>query len=622
MCGIVGYLDMRNERPAEQDILLKMADAVAHRGPDSSGYYLEDHVGLGFRRLSIIDLHGGDQPIYNEDRSVVLICNGEIYNYRELREALKKKGHTFRTHSDVEVLVHLYEEEGIQFLNKLNGQFAFVIYDSKQKRLFLARDHFGINPLYYTVTNGVLIFASEIKAILQHPLAPREPDLTGLDQTLSFPGVVSPRTMFKEIKSLPSGHYLSVKNSDLKLVEYWDLDYPKHDELAYDKPEEYYVEGLKDLLAQSVKYRLQADVDVGFYLSGGLDSSIIAEMIHRVSPHIQRHSFSIDFTDKEISESKYQRLMAQHVRSTHHEITFGWSEISEWLSQMVYHSECVVKETFNTCSMALSAAARNAGITVVLAGEGADELFAGYIGYRFDQSGIRDSQRCDLETALEEELREKLWGDRNLFYETDQGSLRDVKGALYSEEVNEQFGEFDCLAFDLVNKDRLRGRNFIHQRSYLDFKLRLSDHLLSEHGDKMVLANSVEGRYPFLDINLVEFATKIPPHLKLNGFSEKYILKKVAQDLIPAEIIDREKFGFRAPGSPFLLQQNLEWINDLLSYERIKRQGYFNPENVERLKAQYSQENFKLHPHLEIDLLMVVLSFGLLLDRFQLPSLN
>ena len=622
MCGIVGYLDMRNERPAEKDILVKMADAVAHRGPDSSGYYLQDQVGLGFRRLSIIDLQGGNQPIYNEDRSVVLMCNGEIYNYRELREGLKKKGHIFRTQSDIEVLVHLYEEYGIQFLNKLNGQFAFVIYDSKKKQLFLARDQFGINPLYYTVTNGVIIFASEIKAILQHPWAPREPDLTGLDQVLSFPGVVSPRTMFKEIKSLQSGHYLTVKNSDLKLVEYWDLDYPKNDELSYDKPEEYYVEGLTDVLARSVKYRLQADVDVGFYLSGGLDSSLIAELIHRVSPHIQRHSFSIDFTDREISESKYQRLMAQHVKSTHHEIIFGWSEISEWLSQMIYHSESVVKETFNTCSMALSAAARNAGITVVLAGEGADELFAGYIGYRFDQSGTRDSRRCDLETALEEELREKLWGDRNLFYETDQTSLRDVKSALYSEEVNERFDEFDCLAFDLVNKDRLHGRNFIHQRSYLDFKLRLSDHLLSEHGDKMVLANSVEGRYPFLDINLVEFAKQIPPHLKLNGFAEKYILKKVAEDLIPAEIIAREKFGFRAPGTPFLLQQNLPWVNDVLSYERIKRQGYFNPESVERLKAQYSQENFKLHPHLEIDLLMVVLSFGLLLDMFQLPSLN
>jgi asparagine synthase (glutamine-hydrolysing) len=258
----------------------------------------------------------------------------------------------------------------------------------------------------------------------------------------------------------------------------------------------------------------------------------------------------------------------------------------------------------------------------VLAGEGADELFAGYMGYRFDQSGIREKKKYDLETVLEEEMREKLWGDKDLFYETNQTSLRETKSSLYSAQLNEQFDDFDCLTSDLVNKERLSERDFIHQRSYLDFKLRLTDHLLSEHGDKMLLANAVEGRYPFLDINLVEFAKEIPPCLKLNDFTEKYILKKVAADLIPPEIINREKFGFRAPGSPFLFQQNIEWVNDLVSYDRIKRQGYFNPDVVERLKLQYSQDGFKLNPHLQSDLLMVVLSFGLLLDLFQLPCMN
>jgi asparagine synthase (glutamine-hydrolysing) len=622
MCGFAGYIDINNERGVDADTLVAMTNKLTHRGPDSSGYFIEDNLGLGFRRLSIIDLEAGDQPIFNEDKSVVLMCNGEIYNYLELRKGLIQQGHVFRTNSDVEVLLHLYEEDGLDFLNKLNGQFAFVIYDRKKKRLFVARDHFGINPLYYTVKDGVFIFASEIKAILEHPAATREVDLTGLDQIFSFPGLVSPRTMFRGIESLKGGNYLTVENGEIKTVEYWDLDYPKVGELSYDQPEEYYVDELKNLFTRSTEYRLQSDVPVGFYLSGGLDSSMIAAMINQVSPNRSRHSFSIGFGDKALSEAKYQNMMAKHVDSMHHEIMFGWPEISERLSNMIYHCECPVKETYNTCSMALSQAARNAGVKVILTGEGADELFAGYVGYRFDQFGIRNAKKHDLQTVLEEEVREKLWGNKDLFYEIDQYSFRETKTALYSSDVNAQFPEFDCVNFGVVNKERLRDRHYIHQRSYLDFKLRLSDHLISDHGDRMALANSVEARYPFLDLNLIEFSRHIPPHLKLNNFTEKYILKRVADGLVPAEIINREKFGFIAPGSPYLIQQKIEWIDDMLSYDRIKRQGYFNPDVIERLKKQYGREGFKLNFPFESDLLIVVLTFGIFLDVFNLASLN
>jgi asparagine synthase (glutamine-hydrolysing) len=622
MCGFAGYLDLRGERRAKSDLLNRMTNTIIHRGPDSAGCFIEANLGLGFRRLSIIDLAGGDQPLYNEDGSLVVVCNGEIYNYRELKHQLEQKGHVFRTHSDVEVLLHLYEEEGEDLLTKLNGQFAFALYDRRKKTLFLARDQFGINPLYFTVADGVLIFASEIKAILEHPLVEREIDLTGLDQILSFPGLVSPRTIFKGIESLKSGHFLTVKNGDLRIAEYWDLDYPRTGDLSYDRPESFYVDTLADLLAQSVKYRLQADVPVGFYLSGGLDSSLIAALIKQVSPQVNRHSFSISFTDREICEAKYQQLMAQHVGSEHHETVFDWTEIAGRLREMIWHCESPVKESFNTCSLALSQSARDHDIKVILAGEGADELFAGYPGYRFDQLGLRETKTNDLETILEEDLCEKIWGDKNIFYEVDQYPLREIKASLYSSRVNEQFDDFECLNFELVKQARLKDRHFIHQRSYLDFKLRLSDHLLSEHGDRMVLAHSVEGRYPFLDINLVEFARSVPPDLKLKGFAEKYIVKKVAEDLVPPEIIRREKFGFRAPGSPYLLQQNIEWINDTLSYDNIKRQGYFNPDVVDQLKTRYSQEGYRLQPHLETDYLMVVLTFGILLDVFNLPNLN
>ena len=373
-------------------------------------------------------------------------------------------------------MLHLYEDEGVDFLNKINGQFAFVIYDRKQKTLFLARDHFGINPLFYSVTDGMFIFGSEIKALLRHPAITRDVDLTGLDQVFSFPGLVSPRTMFKGIESVPNGHYVLVKNGDIRITQYWDLDYPLAEEIDHDKPESYYVEKLKYLFARSVKYRLQADVPVGFYLSGGLDSSMIASMIRNVSPGIPRHSFSIGFNQTDICEAKYQRMMAEYSDSIHHEIMFDWQEIAERLPRMIYHSECPVKETYNTCSMALSQAAKAAGVTVILTGEGADELFAGYVGYRFDQFGLRAEKRNDLESMLEDELREQLWGDAALFYETEHYAFREVRSALYSSSLNDSFDEFDCLTLPLVDKKRLKGRHSVHQRSYLDFKLRLADH--------------------------------------------------------------------------------------------------------------------------------------------------
>lgn len=622
MCGIAGYVDLKGAGRVEERILQRMADALIHRGPDSRGYFVDSNAGIATRRLRIIDLETGDQPLFNEDRSLVLSCNGEIFNYRELKSDLEKKGHSFRTKTDVEVLVHLYEEEGVGFLNKLNAQFAFAIYDRNQRTLFLARDQFAICPLFHTVVDGFFIFASEIKAILEHPLVPREVNLTGLDQVLSLPGAISPQTLFRGIHSLPAGHYLVAGNGDVSVREYWDLEYPMAGDSNDGRPEHYYAEMLRDRLEQSVKYRLQADVPVGFFLSGGLDSSLIAAMIRRVSPDVQRHSFSISFAEEKLCEAKYQRLVSDSVGSIHHEIPFNDADIALRLKDAVFHSECPLKETYNTASLALSRETRRNGVTVVLNGEGSDELFAGYVGYRFDR-GRRDNGKVhDLETILADEMREKFWGDKNFSYEKDEYPFREVKQALYARAVSDRLAEFECSNFPVINKERLRGRHILHKRSYLDFKLRLGHHLIADHGDRMTMANSIEARYPFLDINLVEFCREIPPDLKLNGFTEKYILKKAAENLIPQQIVEREKFGFVAPGSPALLQQKIDWVYDLLSYERIKRQGYFNPDTVEFLKTKYSQKDFKLNLTLEDDLLTVVITFGLFLELFQLPDLN
>jgi asparagine synthase (glutamine-hydrolysing) len=369
-----------------------------------------------------------------------------------------------------------------------------------------------------------------------------------------------------------------------------------------------------------VTYRLQADVPVGFYLSGGLDSSLMAALIARATPGVERHSFSIGFLDRQICESRYQQLAARHVGSVHHQIDFGWSEIASRLPAAIYHCETPLKETFDTCSLALSQHAKRQGISVVLAGDGADEMFAGYVGYRFDQYRAQRAAGDDLAALLDAEVRERVWGDAAVAYETDFSAIREVKEALYSAEVSAALDDFECTRFEIVNKERLRGRHVLHQRSYLDFKLRLSDHLISEHGDRMALAHSVEARYPFLDIDLIEYSRTIPPRLKLNGYVDKYVLRRIAERFVPKEIAGREKWGFHAPGSPYLLGEEIDWVEDLLSYDRVAREGYFNPDTVAALKRRYSQPGFRLNLPYEQDLLAVVLTFGLFRQQFGLSA--
>lgn len=621
MCGIAGCLDLRGAGRIDRSAVAAMTEALVHRGPDSSGFHFGPNVALGIRRLKIIDLETGDQPITNEDGTVVLVCNGEIFNYVELRADLVARGHRFRTRTDVEVLVHLYEEYGAALVDHLNGQFAFALYDRREERLLLVRDPFGVNPLYLCESGGLLLFASEIKGILKHPAAPRRIDMVGLDQILSLPGQVSPRTLFDGIGSLPPGHLVIAADGEVATRQYWDLDYPLEGEALPIRSEEEWVEDLRERFDRSVRRRLQADVPVGLFLSGGMDSSLVSDAAIRLSNGTPRHSFSITFDDGEIDEGRYQRLMVRHLGCEHHEIRFSSDDMIERLHAMVLHGECPVKETYNTCSLALAAAAREAGIPVILGGEGADEIFGGYPGYRFDSLGGRDEDPLDVETALEEELRERVFGDRRLFYEKDQIAFRETKAALYSSAVRERMEDLDCMAHPLVDRGRLRGRHPLHQRSYLDFKLRLADHLLGEHGDRMVMAHSVEGRYPFLDLDIVDLARRMPPNLKVRDLTAKYVVRRMAEGVIPQQIVAREKFGFRAPGSPFLLQRRVPWVEDLLSMERIRHQGFFDADLVERLKACYAQPGFRLHPHLDTDLLLIVLTFNLLLDTFEVPDL-
>ncbi|MEO5564599.1 MAG: asparagine synthase (glutamine-hydrolyzing) [Chitinophagaceae bacterium] len=617
MCGICGFMRI-NDRVSEKDFVTieKMNKKLIHRGPDAQASLLLENVALGFSRLSIIGLDNGMQPIRNEDGSVVLICNGEIFNYIELRSALVKKGHTFNTTTDVEVIVHLYEDHGMEFLNELNGQFAFVLYDEKKKTLFCARDQMGIIPLFYTRVDNNFIFASEIKAILEYPGVIPEVDLVGLDQVLTFPGLISPRTMFRNIWSIENGHFLTIDREG-KLIdkEYWDLVYPEGEMLMNGKSEEYYVDQLEELLESSIKLRMRADVPTGFYLSGGLDSSMILMKADQLFSGVSKQVFSIDFADSHLSESTFQRQVASQSNSILNQKIFFYDDISERLKASVYHGECPVKETYNTASLSLSESVRSSGIKVIQSGEGADEFFAGYVGYRFDK--MRSMNKVSNYTSpREKELRKKIWGDEHFLYERNFLEFDKVKQALYSADVNAGYNEVNCLNHYIINKDRLANRSPMSKRAYVDYKLRLVDHLVSDHGDRMSLANSVEVRYPFMDKNIVEYSAKLPADLKLNGLTEKYILKKMAKRFIPKEVVDREKFHFVAPGSPYLLQKNIEYINDLLSYETIKKQGFFNPDHIEKLKKEYRQEGFSINAPFESDLLITVISFGLLLEIF------
>ena len=391
--------------------------------------------------------------------------------------------------------------------------------------------------------------------------------------------------------------------------------YPEGEIELNGKTEAYYIQKLEETFETAIRLRLRSDVPFGLYLSGGLDSSMITMKVNQFTPDIRKEAFSIDFVDSQLSEATYQVLVANESNSNLNKKIFYFNDISERLQDSIYHSECPIKETYNTASLSLSESVRSKGIKVILSGEGSDELFAGYVGYRFDKMRAMNLVQ-NVTSPMEAKLREKLWGDQSFFYERNFLEFDEVKKSLYSAGINSKYQEINCLNYQVINKNRLTNRNVLNKRAYIDYKIRLVDHLVSDHGDRMALANSVEVRYPFLDKDFIELSTQIPSDLKLNDFTEKYILRKMASKFVPKTIIDREKFHFLAPGSPYLLQNNIEYIKDLLSYDLIKKQGYFNPDQIESLKNTYSQEGFTVNAPYESDLLITVITFGILLDKF------
>lgn len=610
MCGICGIFNLTRKEKVEEKIIENMLNAIKHRGPDGSKYMITDKVALGFNRLSFIDLKGGMQPIDNEDRTISMICNGEIFNYKELRTELIKQGHRFRTETDVEVILHLYETYGLDFPKYLNGQFAIAIYDDNNEQMILVRDQIGICPLFYTVTNEKVIFASEIKAILEYPGIERKLNMKAVDQLMNFPGIVSPTTFFKGIHALKAGHMLLIKpEQKIVDIEYWDLKYNHEEE---DKGEEYYVECLRELMKKAISRRLIADVPIGFYISGGLDSSIVACFIGKFLLN-SFYSFSAELGNESMDESKYQAIVRNCVKSEHYSVKVTEKEIWENLYNVIYYAESAVKESYDVCAYMLSELVSGSPAKAVLTGQGSDEFFSGYVGYMVDL--FRNMQKGNM-TKEECEINERLWGDPYFRFERNHSEIRKIHTMLYSKDVRCEIDKFSAFSTSPVNVDRLKNLSSQKRRSYIDYKLRLSDHLLGEHGDRMFFSHSVEGRHPFLDSELLEFVFSIPDKYKLNGANEKYILKKAGQGIVPDEILKRKKFPFQAPGMSAMIKQPLRvnFLDDAV----IKKYGIFDVDYVNKLKNIYSDENFKLIGAYEIDYLLIVMTVTMLCERYNL----
>jgi asparagine synthase (glutamine-hydrolysing) len=609
MCGIAGILNFRGEAPAPQ-LLGKMLDLMKHRGPDATGIRNsapDESIGLGHVRLSIIDVDGGHQPMSNEDGSLWITFNGEIFNYVELREKLIQAGHRFVTQSDTEVILHMYAEEGEECVRHFNGQWAFAIWDSRRRRLFLSRDRLGVRPLFYTCTPRSFIFASEIKSIFGHPDVPRAIDVEGLDQIFTFWCTVAPRTMFRGILELPPGHSMTIEDGRLRISEYWRVDYSAIDT---DLGEEQCAARLLELLADATRLRLRSDVPVGAYLSGGLDSSLITALLKQQSPNHLK-TFSVTFDDARFDESTYQQNVSAFLGTEHRAVRCSYQDISNVFPDVIWHTEKPLLRTAPAPLYLLSRLVRSDGYKVVLTGEGSDEFLGGYD--LFKEAKIRRFWAGDLTSSRRPLLLKRLYpylGNLQAqsndylkaFFRVDP---RDLANPLFSHlprwNLTAKVKSFysDALKDELKKSDRYEEIqqglpdgftrwDGLSQAQSVEATTLLPGYILSSQGDRVAMAHSVEGRFPFLDHRLLEFASTIPPQLRMKVLNEKYVLKRAAGSLIPSAVKSRPKQPYRAPDAESFYDaangsSRSEYIDELLSYERVGNDGIFNPNAVEKL---------------------------------------
>lgn len=634
MCGIAGSLHLRGGM-TDGVMLRKMIAAIHHRGPDDTGIYSEGPVGLAHARLSIIDLTGGHQPMGVANGSLWMTFNGEIFNYIELRDELIKKGHRFISDSDTEVLLRLYEEEGERCVDRLNGQWAFAIWDTRKRKLFLSRDRFGVRPLYYTQTGDTFLFASEIKALLAYGEVECALDLIGLDQVFTFWVTVPPRTVFKGIYQLPPGHSMVIQDGRVAVSPYWSFQLvpqENHD----GGSEGQLAEELLELLHDATKIRLRSDVPVGTYLSGGIDSTVITALSRRMVQNELR-SFSVGFEEADLDETGFQHEASSFFGTRHSAIRCRYQDIAQVFPAVVWHTEQPILRTAPAPLYLLAKLVHDSGFKVVLTGEGADEMLGGYDIFKetkirqFWSRQVNSSWRPLLLKRLYPYMdnlqRQSLEYLKHFFHVTGQDidspffshlprwELTAKSKMFYSSETKARLSSYDAVRSLLPDLSNGYGSLSPFQKAeYLEARYLLPGYILSSQGDRMAMAHAVEGRYPFLDHRVATFASQLPSRFKMKTLDQKHLLKRAVKGLIPESIRARHKQPYRAPDGKSFWGYHESYIEDLLSPARLKHDGIFDPSATEALMKKFrSGRETSVKDNMA---LIGVLSTTLLIERF------
>lgn len=603
MCGLAGILNLKDQSQPDKTELSRMIHQLKHRGPDGFGYYTDNQVGLAHSRLSIIDLSTGDQPIHNEEQNIWVVFNGEIFNYIELRNSLKSLGHRFYTETDTEVIVHLYEEYGTDFVDHLNGQYAIALWDARVQKLVLLRDRAGIHPLFFTVEEDRLLFSSEIKSIISlYKHSPRL-NISALDQIMTFWSALSPETVFDGVFEVSPAEMIEVSKGKITKRKYWDWKYP---EAGYRSGNEVELANeLHDLLVDATKIRLRSDVPVGAYLSGGLDSSSLVSIIH-YHCDVPLRTFSIQFDDKEYDETNYQKQLIKQLETKHSQVKCNNSDISANFIETIRHTESPILRTAPVPMGILSKLVHESDYKVVLTGEGADEVLGGYD--IFKESKIRQFWAREPDSKLRPVLLKKLYPYLDISKKQGLTYLQKFFGEglenpeiPYFSHIPRWTTTAKCKEFFSDNlKEKLRDDSYeklvsvlpvgmnrwdpFNRAQYIEAKMLMAGYLLCSQGDRMLMKNSVEGRFPFLDHRVIEFSNSIHPKMKMKALNEKYLLKKAMSKYLPEEIVKRFKQPYRAPDIPaFFSGSTPEFVEELLGKEKLKNYGYFDEDKVSRL---------------------------------------
>jgi asparagine synthase (glutamine-hydrolysing) len=604
MCGIAGILNY--EKTIHPELIKSMLAKIRYRGPDESGIYTGKNIGLGNVRLSIIDLISGQQPLHNSDKSLWIVYNGEIFNYIELRKELINSGYRFQTSSDTEVLLLLYQQYGEKCLDRLNGQFAFAIWDRNKNELFIARDRVGIRPLFYADAGNDFVFASEIKSILEHPEIRPEINIKALSQIFTFWTTITPDTIFKNIFELPPGCYMKITRKNRKTIKYWHLTYPESKSEQYKGSVNTAKEEFHNLFLDSVKLRLRADVPVAAYLSGGIDSSATTSYIKQVASK-NLNTYSIGFEDSEFDETVYQDEVSKYLKTQHIAFRCTNPDIAACFPDVIWHTETPVLRTAPVPMYLLSKNVHEHNIKVVITGEGADEMLAGY--NIFKETIIREFWSKEPDSKYRPLLLQKLYPYLNQFQGKNKNMLKfffgykllETNSPVYShllrwnntsrihsylsQDIQSELSGYDPVRELLDNiSGTLHNWNLLSKAQWLETNIFMSGYLLSSQGDRMAMANSVEGRYPFLDHRVIEFCSKLPAEYKLNGLNEKYLLKKLMEGKLPDSILKRSKQAYRAPiSNSFFIENSPEYVEELLSEDSVRSNRIFNDKAVNKL---------------------------------------